>query len=145
MIIRTLFLILALLPIQVNANEKLRFQPPVSYKENKVLKFAASARNFNREEVVIASTDLNNDAINEYIITPQNSDFCKQNKLCPYIIVAFQNHKPIEIGQFDAHKILISNKKSYGIRQIIVYNNAYNDFKYITAIWNPFSFRFEGP
>lgn len=144
MIRYTLLLIIILaFPTKVSANDSLRFQVPVSYKEKQVVQFVLSKQDNFPSPLWIAKIDLNNDAIDEYVIRAQNTDNCASGKLCRHVIIAFQDHKPINIGQFDAHKILISNKKSYGIRQIIVYNDAYNDFKNITASWNPFSFTFE--
>jgi hypothetical protein len=136
------FLILAC-PFTAQANEQLRFQAPDSYKENKVIEYVSSINKKLSSPLLLAKIDLNADALDEYIIRAKDITACPQNKLCPYVIIALQDHKPIQIGQFDAHKILISNKKNYGIRQIIVYNDAYNDFKNVTAHWNPFSFSFE--
>ena len=144
MIRYTLLLILILtLPTKVSANDSLRFQAPVSYKEKQVVTLALSEQENLPPPLWLAKIDLNNDAIDEYVVRAKNTDNCTSNKLCSHVIIVFQDHKPIKIGHFDAHKILISNKKSYGIRQIIVYNDAYNDFKNVTARWNPFSFTFE--
>jgi hypothetical protein len=107
-----------------------------------VVKFLRTKQKELLTPLSIAKIDLNGDTINEYIVRATNTEFCKQGKICSQTIIAFQNHKPIQIGQFDAHKILISHKKDYGIRQIIVYNDAYNDFKNVTARWNPFTFTF---
>lgn len=125
--------------------ERLRFQPVDSYKEKTVLAFIKTHNKIPDESYLLATTDLNDDFIDEYILRPQFEGSCPNKPLCPYQIVAFQDHEPILIGQFDAHKILISDKKTYGIRHLIVYNGPHNDFKHETAIWNPFAFRFKIP
>ena len=137
------FFSLFLLSSTLSANERLNFQQPDSFKENQISNFIKSQKNASDSPYLLAAIDLNGDFIDEYILRPQNSNDCEQAKLCPYYIAAFQDRAPILIGQFDAHKIVIYNKKTYWIRQIIVYNDLYNDFKTATAIWDPFSFRFK--
>lgn len=138
-----LILYLLIWPNASLAEEKLRFEPAKSYKDRQVLNFTTDLAESNVKNYVLAHTDLNNDAIDEYIIKPASIADCSQKPLCPIIVVAFQEHKPILIAQFDAHKILISNKKTYGIRDIIVYNNRYNDFQFQTLNWSPYSFQYE--
>ena len=141
----TLFFIFLIAPFSLRANESLRFQAPVSYKEKQVVSFVTEQDKTAQTAYVLTPIDLNDDAIFEYIVRPQGADICRPNKLCPHFIIAFQERQPIMIGQFDAHKMLVSGKKDYGIRQIIVYNNSYNDFENSTARWTPFAFRFELP
>lgn len=86
----------------------------------------------------IAKADLNNDLIDEYIVRD-----CEGTDFCQHFIIAFKEFKPIKIGEFNAHKIVVSDKKTYGIQQLIVYNQQYNDFAFNTAIWNPFNFSYE--
>ncbi len=127
------------------AIESLRFQAPVSYKEKQAITLVKKLHTTPRITYHIATTDLNNDAIDEYIIKPASARDCQKKPLCQHSIIALQDHAPLLIGQFDAHKILISDKKTYGVRHIIVYNQPHNDFKTATAIWSPFNFRFELP
>ena len=141
----TLFIFLTYIPFPAHAFESLRFQEADSYKENQILDFIKTQNKTAQDIYHLAPFDLNNDAIDEYIIKPKSAKNCPQAPLCPYQIVAFQERQPILIGSFDAHKILISDKKTYGIRHIIVYNQRHNDFKTAIAVWNPFSFRFELP
>lgn len=135
----TLFLLaFVIAPFPLKADESLRFQVPVSYKEKQIVALVKPAE----ESYLLAPIDLNDDALPEYVVKPAS---CAKGTLCSHHIIVFQDRQPIELGQFDAHKILISGKKDYGIRQIIVYNNSYNDFENSTARWNPFAFRFELP
>ena len=110
-----------------------------------VLEYFVKEKKIPQAPYSVAKTDLNNDAIEEYILRPLNKSDCPKAPICPHYIVAQQNHEYILLGKFDAHKMLISNKKAYGIRDIIVYNTPHNDFSYKTAVWNPFSYRFELP
>jgi hypothetical protein len=121
------------------ANDLLRFDKPQSYKQQQALK----ALENQDLSYVIANIDLNNDFIDEYVIRPENMASCPKAPLCPFTIVAFENRKPIIIGTFDAHKMLVSHQKTYGVRHIIVYNQSHNDYTSAEAAWNPFSYRFE--
>lgn len=137
----TLFLFF--LPQASFANESLRFSAAQGRKEKAVVAFVQNLRKTPQTPYLVAQNDLNDDAINEYILRPESTNFCPNAPLCSHMIVAFENYQPILIGQFDAHKILLSSKKTYGIRDVIVYNQSHNDFKTTTATWDPFSFRYK--
>ena len=147
MIKTALFLLILcfLTPTPAQALEALRFKAAETYKEKQIIDFVQKSNGRASGAYALAPADLNNDAINEYVVRPAAKNACADAPLCSYQIIAFQDHKPIMIGQFDAHKMLVSDKKAYGIRHIIVYNEPHNDFNYETAVWNPFSFRFELP
>lgn len=140
-----LFIAIFLLPVASMAAETLRFRNAESYKERQIITFVEKTNKTNGIPYLIATIDLNNDAIDEYIVKPASTKNCINRPLCTHQVAAFRDRKPILLGEFDAHKMLISDKKSYGIKNIIVYNVPYNDFKSETAIWNPFNFRFELP
>jgi hypothetical protein len=122
----------------VNADDKLRFQDAENYKQNQIIDFVKTKTRNSLIEFHLAPIDLNDDLIDEYVVKPHNINDCANAPLCLNYIVAFKARKPILLGQFDAHKILVSNKKTYGVRDLIVYNVNRNDFKYDTAHWNPF-------
>lgn len=123
------------------AMEALRFQEAKTYKQKQIISFVKEQDS--SKNLVLAPIDLNNDAIDEYVVRPKNLNSCPKAPFCSYKIIAFKQRTPILIGSFDAHKILITDKKTYGIRDIIVYNQRYNDFIQKTAIWDPFSFRYQ--
>lgn len=127
-----------------SAKEVLRFNNPQNHKENKAIEFISKNQQEASSVYEIAKIDLNDDLIDEYVIKPKGRDKCTQANLCTYTLVALQDYSPIKIGEFNAHKLLILDKKTYGIRDIIVYNDSYNDFKNITARWNPFTFSYQG-
>lgn len=140
-----LLTILFFLPVTAMATEALRFRNADSYKEKQIIQFIEKTNKTSGIPYLIAPIDLNNDAIDEYIIKPASTKYCVRKPLCSHQITAFRNRFPLLIGEFDAHKMVISNKKAYGIRHIIVYNVPHNDFKSETATWSPFNFRFELP
>jgi len=94
------------------------------------------------EPIELAKIDLNADALAEYIARPSRPA-CRKMVFCPYAIVAFKNKSPILLNRIEAKNLMISAKKTYGIRDLIVYTDPRNDFRAQTFSWNPFSFRFE--
>lgn len=141
----SLFILNLLLPQKAFATESLRFKQAQSYKQVQMIDFIINHTENTEIPYVLAEMDLNGDAIDEYIIRPESDEYCPALPLCPYYVTAFQKHEPIIIGQFNAHKMLISDKKTYGIRQIIVYNIPHNDFTFETSSWNPYRFSYEAP
>lgn len=145
--IRAVFFIISIIFITsspANAKEILHFSKPKNHKENKAIEFTSKNKQGSAPAYEIAKIDFNNDLIDEYVIKPKGRDKCTQANLCTYTLVALQDYNPFKIGEFNAHKLLILDKKTYGIRDIIVYNDSYNDFKNITARWNPFTFSYQG-
>lgn len=125
------------------AQQQLRYMKAETYKQKQVVQFVRAETPESNAEYVLSPVDLNDDAIDEYIVRPKSNKNCPKKPLCPHKIVAFQDYKPIYIGSVDAHKILISDKKTYGIRHIIVYNQAHNDYAHTTMLWDPSSFRYQ--
>lgn len=121
------------------ANESLTFQAIETDKQKRITDYVSEQIDVTLNFANIASKDLNDDVIDEFILQYD----CGSNNLCRHVIVALEELEPVIIGQFDAHKILISNKKTYGIRDLVVYNNVHNDFQNQIARWNPFSFTYQ--
>ena len=89
-----------------------------------------------------ALIDLNNDGIKE-VIFRQTSPACEAASDCPHILAGISNKQPVMLAAFRARKIGISGEKSYGVYNILVYNQKQNDFQYITYIWSPFTSSFQ--
>jgi len=119
------------LPPSVKAEEILSFKAPETRRE-------LEAVSSNKNSALIAKTDLNDDLIDEYVLQD-----CGDSEFCEFAIVAFKNFNPIQIGEFKAHKIVVSHEKTYGVRNLIVYNQQYNDYAFETALWDPFSFLYK--
>ena len=124
---------------KANAEETLRFREADNYKENQILTHAQA--NIENSDLILSPFDLNGDFIDEYVVRTQN----KEKQLYSYAILAFENNTPIIIGQFKAFNLLVSSKKTYGINNIIVYNDLNNDFRALTSIWNPYEFSYNTP
>jgi len=123
--------ILLFLPLSVNAEEVLSFKEAETRRELQAISLSDN-------NSLIAKDDLNNDLIDEYVLQD-----CGDGTFCDFSIVAFKDFNPITIGTFKAHKIVVSREKTYGVRNLIVYNQQYNDFAFQTASWDPFSFSYK--
>lgn len=132
-----------LITIPASAQEDLRFREAMGFKELKIIQFLQ--KNTQRPDIkyFLSATDLNDDFIDEYILRPESPQSCPKAPICPTYIIALQQREPVILGQFDAHKMAVSRKKNYGVRQISVYTALYNDFDVETAIWNPHNFAYE--
>lgn len=81
-----------------------------------------------------SAKDLNDDGINEYIIT-ENCSYGTP-KPCDTWVVANNNGNLSILAQFTAKNIALSNKYTNGIRDLLVYNDPGNDFRYTIFRWN---------
>lgn len=144
MILRALLLSLTFLYSSASlANEVLNFKEPIGYKEKFVISFLDKQQKQPISSYALAKVDLNEDAIDEYIVKPSTGNLCKTPTFCPHYIIILHKYQPLLIGQFDAEKIIVENDNSYGVRHLRIYDNANNNFTYSTAHWNPFSFQYE--
>lgn len=125
------------------ANEVLNFKRPKNYKERLVIDFINQQAKTPPISYLIAPIDLNNDFINEYIIKPTSPNFCASLTFCPHKIIALPQYKPLLIGDFRAHHIIVEDSHAYGVRNLKIYDNKDNNFTFSTARWNPFSFSYE--
>lgn len=82
----------------------------------------------------IQNIDLNNDMIPEYVVAEQ--DCVQSRRICKHYILAAQGASFVVIGTFDALKILPAPQYTNGVRNILVYNNVKNEFKYDVVTWN---------
>ncbi len=119
-----------------SADKPLIFHDAKTYKETQVIRHAEN--NKEKQSVKASTYDLNGDFIDEYIV----KKFTPNQRLSNYTIVALENRIPITIGTFQAVKLLVSTKKTYGINNIIVYNDENNDFQTLTYAWNPNDFSY---
>jgi len=131
----------SLWPTASQAWEDVTFSPPISFRENEVVKAYKKLAN-KKNPMLIAPADFNDDFINEYILKPES---CAKGTICTHVLMAYMEEKPIQIGEIDAHKIMLSFKKDYGVKRLIVYNQEHNDFASVQSRWNPHIFRYEAP
>ena len=89
----------------------------------------------------VNATDLNNDGKNEFILKTARSS-CDEGG-CTHLIKAQKNAQWITLGTIHAHKIKVSDKTHYGVRDILAYTDAHNDFAPSRYVWNPKTFAYD--
>lgn len=107
-------------------------------RELEVLDMLSKTQNFNLSVPYgIASFDLNDDGVDEWIVRDDADSGCGVKASCRYIAVGLSEKKPIVLGQFYASNLAVLDKKMFGVHGIAVYNNPNDDFKFIAHHWNP--------
>ena len=136
------FLFLFLLwPVPSKAQQSISYGEPESFREKEIVQ-AYQKLLKDDSPLLIAKTDLNDDFINEYVLKPKE---CSTSQICRHGVMVYMQEKPHIIAEFDAHKIAIAFKKDYGVRRLIVYNQAHNDFSSKLARWDPQLFQYNLP
>ncbi len=93
------------------------------------------AQSYNFAE--IASTDLNQDGINEFILKHN-----KDNKASEFRIIAQNNSGNVELGVIEANRLMISYNRLHGVRSILAFNDLHNDFDYDVYQWSAKDLRY---
>lgn len=83
------------------------------------------------ETYMVSKADLNQDFMPEYIIRQQD---CK-DRLCRFFVVAQTDQDFISLLDFKARKIALSDQNTNGVRNILAFKNALNDFDYDVYTW----------
>lgn len=89
------------------------------------------------EDLLVAASDLNGDSAPEFIAAPRNRKNCHPLAGCTYAIAAFDGQTVTNLGFLKGFSIVLSDKRSYGIREILVYSNPDNDYAHARYIWDP--------
>lgn len=84
----------------------------------------------NKEHIDIATIDLNEDGLNEFITKPKGCD-----GLCDFKILADVDGTLLSLGTLAAHNLLLGNAYSHGVRDLLVFNDPANDYNYTVYVW----------
>lgn len=117
------------------ALESLNFQGHLgTISKSKIKVFLKDAYQADISNYSIASHDLNNDGLDEYIL---KSSLCTQSNIpCDYVILAEKGKDIIELSKITAKNILVSGTYSYGIKDILVFQNEINDYDFDIYMWS---------
>ena len=116
--------------------EPLHYKASISSEETvKISSFLSSANSGNFEIKHIAKNDLNDDGIDETIVITNTCE--TSSEICHIYLLANLDVSPALLGYINAKNIAISNQSTYGVRDLLVYNNAKNDYDYEIMRWNP--------
>ena len=122
--------ILAALPGSANAAVGLIFKDDVSARQKALIQDYFQQKP--PADLTIAKADLNDDGTEELIAKAN----C-QAALCDFHILAESHEKLVELADIKAQNIQLSDTFTSGVRNIIAFKNASNDFDHSVYIWEP--------
>jgi len=86
-----------------------------------------SKRNFNQ----LAEVDLNNDSVAEYILLRDADDSSHA-----FEVLAMINNRLIPLAKIRAQKLMIAYDENNGVRSILGFKDANNDYEYDIYSWD---------
>lgn len=119
-------LVLALMPKLSYAIEPLSFSSDIGFSAKQRLGFFLQSAD-------AARIDLNGDDRPEYVLQDKA---CNADILCEYQVLAFSKDTVLRLARFQARKVVISDEKTHGVRNLIVYNHPVDDFKATPFVWD---------
>lgn len=87
----------------------------------------------------ILKTDLNEDGIDEFIMRHGCE---KDGGMCAYSLLAESGGEIMELLTIRARNIALGNAYTSGVRNVIAYNNATNDYMRRVYVWEPAASRY---
>ncbi|MGH1404871.1 MAG: hypothetical protein ACRBDL_11585 [Alphaproteobacteria bacterium] len=139
LIIYTLFLAggILSLPQSVHAVQPLQYKeetksPSLKLSLNSFLK---NNGNFPLSDYLIADTDLNKDGIDEYILRRKGCS--DRDHSCRHLVFAEKQDTVILLTAINAREIMIATTYSYGIKDIMAFNNSINEYNFDIYMWSP--------
>lgn len=117
------------------AAEELLYDTPIPRSSFEHIKsFSIKTLKADASRLKIAKTDLNGDGLYEFITRDK---YCKSDSPCRFDVLA-ENHGDIySLGTFEGQDLLLGNEFTHGVRNILVFGNATNDFDYELYTWHP--------
>jgi hypothetical protein len=88
---------------------------------------------------LIASLDLNEDGIVEFIVRDSG---CTEGTGCPYLILAETDSGIIVLGEIEARKLALGKGYTNGVRDLMALKDPRNDFQYQRYVWEPMQSRY---
>jgi hypothetical protein len=85
-----------------------------------------------------AQGDLNGDGITEHFLKSE-----KTSPVADVYLLGVKHREVTLLGKIPARKIEITDKKQWGVRRLVVYNDPGNDFRSQIWVWNPWDFQFQ--
>ncbi|MCB1652202.1 MAG: hypothetical protein KDI46_09125 [Alphaproteobacteria bacterium] len=92
------------------------------------------------DELEIAYIDLNEDGIDEMMLKEKS---CTGQKICTISILARAPGKLHSLGKIEGKNVAIAQSYNHGIRDLMVYDDPDNDYKYDLYVWNPQETRYK--
>lgn len=101
--------------------------------KSETLKTLLSNRDFNQ----IAEVDLNNDSIDEYVLERDTNEAFRE-----FEVLALINERLIPLANIQAQKLMIAYDEQNGVRSILGFRDANNDYEYDIYAWDALHSRY---
>lgn len=119
-----------------SASERLSYPENISPRSHASLeRYALENLEINAENLKIASADLNQDGLSEYILHSKNCD--GQRPDCRYALLAETPQGLIPLGTVTGRSLMLGNGFSNGIRHLLAFDSHTNDYKPALYVWMP--------
>ncbi len=88
-----------------------------------------------KSKIKVAAVDLNEDGLNEFILTHEN---CMAKRIkCDYRIIALnKSGSAVKLGAIQGYGIYLDKTYAHGKRTILTSNNPNNDYEMVPYQWN---------
>ena len=130
-----LVLNLGIFASMAEAAEALRFDSSIPRSSFESIKhFSNNALDKSISGIDIAEADLNQDGLSEFIL---RSKSCKTLPVCRFDILAETDEGIVSLGTIQGKNLLLGNEFTHGVRNILLFEEAMNDFDYELYTWHP--------
>lgn len=123
-------------PRSAHALEALKFQEDYSTSlKFQIDHFLKESQGTSASQYVMADVDLNNDGIDEHILRRKSCE--TPSTMCTYIIIAEKDDRILLLSKISAKNLMVDGKMTYGIKNLLAFNNDRNDYEYDIYMWSP--------
>lgn len=100
----------------------------------KIKTYSINALEQDIQNFEIGKADLNNDGLDEFIARTKN---CNIDGKCQFHVLAEADGYIQSLGILAGQNLLLGNEYRHGIRNLLVFKDASNDFDYELYTWHP--------
>ena len=122
----SVMLCVILTPTTSHAADLISFTEKEAFKDIRASRLLASY-NFAQ----IAAIDLNNDSIDEYILSKNSNNLSKE-----YNVLALTDDGAVSLATISAQKLMLAYDQNAGVRSILGFSDADNDYEYDIYTWD---------
>lgn len=85
--------------------------------------------------LMVAPVDLNEDGLDEFIVHDKNCG--KISSPCSFMVLSESESGIRKLGDIPARGLALGNQHTKGVRSLLAYQNAVNDYSYTVYVWEP--------
>ncbi|MGB4106969.1 MAG: hypothetical protein WBK55_04150 [Alphaproteobacteria bacterium] len=121
--------------VPARAAEQLPFGAAIGGSSGRALDlYLQSSTGRARGDLLVAPADLNEDGLSEFIVRDKD---CAP--ACRFTILAENDEKVTSLGIIEARVLAMGDRHSNGVRTLLAYKSAANDYDYTVYVWEPSS------